>query len=36
MGNVHKNDLIVLATFGAGFTWASALIKWGIDTIDKK
>ncbi len=36
MGKVHKNDLIVLATFGAGFTWASALIKWGIDPIDNK
>ncbi|MEE9118817.1 MAG: beta-ketoacyl-ACP synthase III [Calditrichia bacterium] len=36
MGKVHKNDLIVLATFGAGFTWASALIKWGIDSIDNK
>ena len=30
-GKVKKNDLIVLATFGAGFTWASALIRWGID-----
>jgi 3-oxoacyl-[acyl-carrier-protein] synthase-3 len=30
-GKVHKNDLIVLATFGAGFTWGSALIKWGIN-----
>jgi 3-oxoacyl-[acyl-carrier-protein] synthase-3 len=30
-GKVHKDDLIVLATFGAGFTWGSALIKWGIE-----
>jgi 3-oxoacyl-[acyl-carrier-protein] synthase-3 len=30
-GKVQKNDLIVLATFGAGFTWGSALIKWGIE-----
>jgi 3-oxoacyl-[acyl-carrier-protein] synthase-3 len=30
-GKVHKNDLIVMATFGAGFTWASALIRWGIE-----
>ena len=30
-GKVYKNDLIVMATFGAGFTWASALVKWGID-----
>ena len=34
-GKVHKNDLIVFATFGAGFTWASALVKWGIDPISK-
>jgi 3-oxoacyl-[acyl-carrier-protein] synthase-3 len=32
-GKVQKNDLIVMATFGAGFTWASALIKWGIDPV---
>jgi 3-oxoacyl-[acyl-carrier-protein] synthase-3 len=30
-GKVQKDDLIVLATFGAGFTWGSALIKWGIE-----
>ena len=30
-GKVDKNDLIVFATFGAGFTWASALVRWGID-----
>jgi 3-oxoacyl-[acyl-carrier-protein] synthase-3 len=30
-GRVAKDDLIVLSTFGAGFTWASALIRWGID-----
>jgi len=34
-GKVLKNDLIVFATFGAGFTWASALVKWGIDPISK-
>jgi 3-oxoacyl-[acyl-carrier-protein] synthase-3 len=35
-GKVNKNDLIVMATFGAGFTWGSALIKWGIEprTVD--
>lgn len=27
-GKVHRNDLICLAAFGSGFTWASALIKW--------
>jgi 3-oxoacyl-[acyl-carrier-protein] synthase-3 len=30
-GKVARDDLIVLATFGAGFTWGSALIRWGID-----
>ncbi len=30
-GRVEKNDLLVLATFGAGFTWGSALVRWGID-----
>ena len=35
-GKVMKNDLIVLATFGAGFTWASALIRWGINPVSKK
>jgi 3-oxoacyl-[acyl-carrier-protein] synthase-3 len=34
-GKVHKNDLIVFATFGAGFTWASALVRWGIDPLSK-
>lgn len=27
-GRVHDNDLVCLAAFGAGFTWASALIRW--------
>ncbi|GAB3341360.1 ketoacyl-ACP synthase III [Larkinella ripae] len=27
-GRVHAGDLICLAAFGSGFTWASALIKW--------
>ena len=27
-GRIKKNDLICLAAFGSGFTWASALIKW--------
>lgn len=27
-GKVKQNDLICLAAFGSGFTWASALIKW--------
>lgn len=27
-GNVKEGDLVCLAAFGSGFTWASALIKW--------
>jgi 3-oxoacyl-[acyl-carrier-protein] synthase III len=27
-GKIKKGDLVCLAAFGSGFTWASALIKW--------
>jgi 3-oxoacyl-[acyl-carrier-protein] synthase-3 len=27
-GKVKRGDLVCLAAFGSGFTWASALIKW--------
>lgn len=27
-GKVNEGDLIVLAAFGSGFTWASAIIRW--------
>jgi len=27
-GKVNKGDLVCLAAFGSGFTWASALIRW--------
>ena len=27
-GRIHENDVICLAAFGSGFTWASALIRW--------
>jgi len=27
-GKIKEGDIIVLAAFGAGFTWASAIIKW--------
>jgi 3-oxoacyl-[acyl-carrier-protein] synthase III len=27
-GKIEENDLICLAAFGSGFTWASALIRW--------
>lgn len=28
MGKIKQGDLVCLAAFGSGFTWASALIKW--------
>jgi 3-oxoacyl-[acyl-carrier-protein] synthase-3 len=27
-GRIKENDLICLAAFGSGFTWASALVRW--------
>ena len=27
-GKLNRGDLIMLASFGAGFTWASALVRW--------
>lgn len=27
-GRVNEGDLVVLAAFGSGFTWASAIIRW--------
>jgi len=29
LGLIQKGDLVCLAAFGSGFTWASALIRWG-------
>ena len=28
LGKVKEGDLVCLAAFGSGFTWASALLKW--------
>ncbi|MGD9238241.1 MAG: 3-oxoacyl-[acyl-carrier-protein] synthase III C-terminal domain-containing protein, partial [Desulfobacterales bacterium] len=28
---LHRGDWIVLAAFGAGFTWGSVLLRWAID-----
>ncbi|MEE9189339.1 MAG: beta-ketoacyl-ACP synthase III [Candidatus Neomarinimicrobiota bacterium] len=28
-GDLNENDIILLAAFGAGFTWGSTLIRWG-------
>jgi 3-oxoacyl-[acyl-carrier-protein] synthase-3 len=27
-GKIHEGDLVILASFGSGFTWASAAIRW--------
>ncbi len=27
-GRIHRGDLVLLAVFGAGFTWGSAIIEW--------
>jgi 3-oxoacyl-[acyl-carrier-protein] synthase III len=29
---LHKGDNVILAAFGAGFTWGSVYLKWGYDT----
>jgi len=29
MGRINKGSLVLLAAFGAGFTWGSMLIRWG-------
>jgi 3-oxoacyl-[acyl-carrier-protein] synthase-3 len=28
-GRLHEGDLLLLAGFGAGMTWASAVWRWG-------
>jgi 3-oxoacyl-[acyl-carrier-protein] synthase-3 len=28
-GKIKDGDLVCLAAFGSGFTWGSALIRWG-------
>lgn len=28
LGKIKSGDIVVLASFGSGFTWASAIIKW--------
>ncbi len=33
MGKLEKGDLLVFATFGAGFTWGSVLLRWGLDPL---
>jgi 3-oxoacyl-[acyl-carrier-protein] synthase III len=29
-GKIKKGDLVVLAAFGAGFTWGGALMRWAV------
>lgn len=33
LGMIKKGDWVILVSFGAGLTWAGALIKWGIDPL---
>jgi 3-oxoacyl-[acyl-carrier-protein] synthase-3 len=33
IGKIKKGDWVLLVSFGAGLTWAGALIKWGIDKL---
>jgi 3-oxoacyl-[acyl-carrier-protein] synthase-3 len=28
-GTLHDGDLVLMSGFGAGMTWASALVRWG-------
>jgi 3-oxoacyl-[acyl-carrier-protein] synthase-3 len=28
-GRIKEGDLVLLSGFGAGMTWASALLRWG-------
>jgi 3-oxoacyl-[acyl-carrier-protein] synthase-3 len=28
-GRIHEGDLVLLSGFGAGMTWASAIVRWG-------
>jgi 3-oxoacyl-[acyl-carrier-protein] synthase-3 len=28
LGKIKESDLVCLAAFGSGYTWASALLKW--------
>jgi len=27
-GRIHKGSVVLLAAFGAGLTWASAVVRW--------
>lgn len=35
-GRLSKGDLVLLTSFGAGFTWGSVLLRWGISASDPK
>ncbi len=34
-GKIDKNELALFSTFGGGFTWGSALVRWGLDKPSK-
>jgi 3-oxoacyl-[acyl-carrier-protein] synthase-3 len=33
-GRLHEGDLVLMTGFGAGMTWASALVRWGRPSAD--
>ncbi|MGH7641133.1 MAG: beta-ketoacyl-ACP synthase III [Candidatus Dormibacteria bacterium] len=35
-GRLHPGDLVLMAGFGAGMTWASAVLRWGRDGADRQ
>lgn len=34
-GQLHRGDNVVLASFGAGYTWGSVLLRWSLDPVTK-
>jgi 3-oxoacyl-[acyl-carrier-protein] synthase III len=30
-GNLHDDDVVVVTTFGAGFTWGTGIVRWGAE-----
>jgi 3-oxoacyl-[acyl-carrier-protein] synthase-3 len=34
-GRVKDGELVLLSGFGAGMTWASAIIRWGTTTLER-
>lgn len=34
-GKLHKDDILLLVAFGAGFTWGAAVFQWHLDPPDR-